>query len=209
MGRVAASLQRRAPIALKERRSYTSAMQSTSDEELAQRLQQGSEEALSALMERYTQKLLRYGRRFLASEDAIGDIVQDVFIAVYENIQSFDPSRRFSPWIYRMAHNAFVDALRKRGRELSYDALELDRLLPHAAYEDPDLREKEAAEMTVLLEQKLDELPPSYREMIDLYYFEEFSYADIADILHIPIGTVAIRLSRARHKLKSLFKEHV
>jgi RNA polymerase sigma-70 factor (ECF subfamily) len=174
-----------------------------SDEELARRLQQGDEQALALLMERYTGKLLRYGRRFLASHDDIGDIVQDVFISVYENIKSFDASRKFSPWLYRIAHNAFVNGLRRRSREPLYGLdVDLDRLMPHLTYEDPAEKEKEAEEVRVLLEKGLEGLSPAYREIIDLYYYEDFGYREIADILHIPLGTVGIRLSRAKAALK-------
>jgi RNA polymerase sigma-70 factor (ECF subfamily) len=174
------------------------------DEELARLLQQGDQGALSALMERYTEKLLRYGRRFLASDDDIGDVVQDVFVAAYQNIREFDPTRRFSPWIYRIAHNAFVDALRRRAKGPVF-GLDFDRVMPHPVYEDPDETEKEKEEMRVLLERHLDALPPSYREIVDLHYFEDFKYREIADILHIPVGTVGIRLSRARQMLKKSF----
>jgi len=181
----------------------------TTDEELARRLQGGDEAALGEIMERYTGKLLRYGQRFLgADDDAIGDVVQDVFISAYQNIRSFEPARRFSPWVYRIAHNAFVDALRKRAKDpVAMDYWELDRILPHSGHEDAAAKEKEADEIRVLLEKYLDALPANYREIIALYYFENFSYQEISDILHIPIGTVGIRLSRAKSKLKTLFSK--
>lgn len=174
------------------------------DEQLAAQLAAGEEQALAELMERYSGKLVRYGHRFLASEDDIGDIVQDVFISVYENIRDFDATRRFSPWIYRIAHNAFVNGLRKRSHEPLYGLdLDLDRLMPHAVvYEDPALKEKEAEELRVLVDTGLDKLPAHYRDVINLYYFEHFGYQEIADILHIPLGTVGIRLSRAKAALK-------
>ena len=62
--------------------------------------------------------------------------------------------------------------------------------------------------MHVLLEKGLKELSPSYREVVDLYYFENFDYREIADILRIPIGTVGIRLSRAREVLKKKFPKN-
>lgn len=176
-------------------------MNGSSDEELARLVQNDDHRALAVLMDRYTPKLLRYGHRFLSSEDDIVDVVQDVFVATYRNIRDFDSTRRFSPWIYRIAHNAFVDALGKRTRGPVY-GLDIDRVVPHPVYEDPQEDEKEKEEMRVLLEKRLDELPPSYREIVDLYYFEDFKYTEIADILHIPIGTVGIRLSRARQMLK-------
>ncbi len=178
----------------------------TTDEDLARLVQTGDHQALSVLMDRYTTKLLRYGHRFLQSNDDIGDVVQDVFVTVYQNIQDFDSTRRFSPWIYRIAHNAFVDALRKMAKGPVY-GLDLDRIVPHPVYEDPVEDEKEKEEMRVLLEKHLDELPPSYREIVDLHYFENFKYQEIADVLHIPIGTVGIRLSRARQILKKGMKK--
>ena len=176
-------------------------MNEPTDEELAQLVQNEDHRSLAALMDRYTLKLLRYGHRFLSSEDDIADVVQDVFVSAYQNIRDFDSTRRFSPWIYRIAHNAFVDSLRKRAKGPVY-GLDFDRVVPHPIYEDPDEDEKEKEEMRVVLEKHLEELPASYREIVDLYYFENFKYQEIADVLRIPIGTVGIRLSRARQILK-------
>ncbi len=173
------------------------------DEELARRVQHGGESALSVLMRRYTSKLMRYGRRFFSSTDTVVDLVQDIFVSAYEHINDFDSTRRFSPWIYRIAHNAFVDALRKRSKEPIY-LMDFDRFAPHAVSEDPAQKEKESEEMRVLLEESLDKLPAHYREIIDLYFFEDFSYREIADILRVPIGTVGIRLLRAKRALKKL-----
>src|SRR5665213_1490393 len=110
---------------------YTSDMsKDITDEHLARLVQHDNHPALAALMDRYAPKLLRYGHRFLAGDDEIGDIVQDVFVTVYQNIHDFDATRRFSPWIYRIAHNAFVDALRKRAKGPVY-GIDFDRVVPH------------------------------------------------------------------------------
>jgi RNA polymerase sigma-70 factor (ECF subfamily) len=174
---------------------------STSDEELAALVQKKDETAFATLVARYEGKLLRYGRRFLSGEAHLGDAVQDIFISVWENIQSFDASQRFSPWIYRIAHNAFVDILRQQAKE-PIPVFDFDRIIPHPAYDDPTRKEKEKEELRVLIEKNLRKLPPLYREVVDLYYFEDFSYKEIADILHVPLGTVGIRLSRAKEALK-------
>jgi RNA polymerase sigma-70 factor (ECF subfamily) len=178
-----------------------------SDEELAALVQKRDELAFAELMKRYTAKLLRYGKRILLTENNIGDTVQDIFVTVYKNIEDFDTTRQFSPWIYRIAHNAFVDVIRKNAKGPLY-VFDFDRIIPHPTYEDPLILEKEREEFRVLLGKGLKELSPEYREIIDLYYFEDFSYKEIADILHIPIGTVGIRLSRARESLKKKFKKN-
>lgn len=183
-------------------------MNGKTDEDLARLVQGEDHTALAALMDRYTPKLLRYGRRFLSSDDDIRDVVQDVFVSAYQNIKDFDSTRRFSPWIYRIAHNAFVDALRKRAKGPVF-GLELDRIVPHPVYEDTDENEKEKEEMRVLLVDRVNELSSQYREVVDLYYFENFTYQEIADVLHIPIGTVGIRLSRARGMLKKSMNKNI
>lgn len=180
-----------------------------SDEQLATLVQAGEEDAYGAIMDRYTAKLTRYGKRFLSRSENIEDIVQDVFIKTYQNIQSFDATRKFSSWIYRIAHNAFVNALRKQSTEPVF-VFDFDALVAHPAYENTVEERKEDEEMSVLLKKGIDGLPPAYREIITLYYFEELNYQEIADILEVPIGTVGIRLSRAKAILKKglLKNEH-
>ncbi len=178
-------------------------MSTQTDEDVARLVQEGDEQALAELINRYEGKLLRYGRRFLPHEHDIEDTVQDVFIAAYENIKDFDATRKFSPWIYRIAHNAFVNVLRAKAHGPVY-LEDLDRIVPHAIYENPAAKEKEFEEMRVFVEKGVDDLSPHYREVVLLYYFENFSYQEISDILHIPMGTVGVRLARAREALKKL-----
>jgi RNA polymerase sigma-70 factor (ECF subfamily) len=171
------------------------------DEDLALLVQKGEEDAFGELMDRYTSKLTRYGGRFLARTEHIEDIVQDVFIKTYQNIQSFDATRKFSSWIYRIAHNTFVNALRKQSTEPLID-LDFDTLLSYTVFENPVEKKKEEEEMGVLVRKGIERLSVAYREVVTLYYFEELSYQEISDILEIPTGTVAIRLSRAKALLK-------
>jgi RNA polymerase sigma-70 factor (ECF subfamily) len=176
-------------------------MNTSTDEQLATQLQSGDELALAALMERYEDKLIRYGKRFLGTlgEDVVSQAVQDTFISAYENISGFDAKQRFSPWIYRIAHNAFVDVLRQRVRQPLFD---FDTFLMHPAPEDSFAVEKENQRTRVLLEKGLAELPAAQREVISLYYFDDLSYKEIADVLRVPVGTVGVRLARARTALK-------
>jgi RNA polymerase sigma-70 factor (ECF subfamily) len=174
-----------------------------SDEDIAALIKNGDEAAFALLMTRYEPKLLRYGTRFIGSlgRDVLDQAVQDIFISAYQNIESFDASQRFSPWIYRIAHNTFVDILRKKTKERLY-GFDFDTLLSHAVHEDTFAKEKENSEVRVLLEKGLSALPAPQREIITLYYFEELTYKEIADVLHVPISTVGVRLIRARAALK-------
>lgn len=171
-----------------------------SDEHYAALAQRGDADAFGVLVDRYADKLRRYGRKFLASNDDIEDIVQDVFVSVYRNIQSFDASLRFSPWIYRVAHNAYVNALRKSGR-ITF-GFDIDALVSHHVHEDPAQDERDLRDMQSALDTALGKIPPKYREVLVLHYFEGLPYKDIADVLQIPIGTVSVRISRAKDALK-------
>jgi RNA polymerase sigma-70 factor (ECF subfamily) len=175
------------------------------DEAIALRVQQGDADVYGELVDRYEQKLMRYGTKFLARTEDIEDIVQDVFISAYRSIQSFDPSLRFSPWIYRIAHNAFVNALRKNQRGPVF--MDFDTLLSHQVYEDPAHDEREQKEMRGMLDKGIEKLSEKYREVLVLHYFEELPYKDIADVLQIPVGTVSIRIKRAKEALKNLLHD--
>jgi RNA polymerase sigma-70 factor (ECF subfamily) len=172
-----------------------------SDEEVVALVQNGDEEAFAQLMDRYTDKLLRYGKRFFSEDYMVGDTVQDIFVQVYKNIQDFDTTKRFSPWIYRIAHNSFVDVIRKRSKEPLY-GFEFDTFVPHFSHEFPPVEAKEREEIRVLLDKELKELAPKYKEILYLYYFEELSYREISDIIRVPVSTVGVRLARARKALK-------
>ncbi len=178
------------------------------DEQIVAEVQAGNIEAFGTLVERFEPKLLRYGKKFLSTEEDIEDIVQDVFINAYKNIRSVDTSLKFSPWIYRVAHNAFANALRKKSRN-PLTLVDFDVFLSHPVYESPDEIEKEQGEIKEKIHQGLADLPPKYREVLILHYLEELSYKEISEVLRVPIGTIGIRLMRARKELKKVYvKKH-
>jgi len=172
------------------------------DEQVAARVRNGEVEAFGELVERYQTKLLRYARKFLLESDDAQDIVQDIFIKAYEHIQSFDTARRFSPWIYRIAHNEFVNALKKRASRRVIFTFDIDTLFPHlTAPESADDATMER-DLRTILGEHLDALDPKYREPLILYYLEGMDYREISDILRVPVSTVGVRLARARIQLK-------
>lgn len=178
-----------------------------SDEAVVVRVQGGDTEAFGVLVARYQGRLERYARKFISDLDDAKDIVQEVFIKAYENIQSFDAARRFSPWIYRIAHNEFVNALKKRSRGPIF-GVDLDVMFPHlTALETADESALEK-DLHRELAEYLDELHPKYREPLVLYYFEGLSYKDMADILHVPTSTVGVRLARGKAMLQKIAAEH-
>lgn len=178
----------------------------TTDEILVKRVAGGDKAAFTLLMVRYEPKILRYGKKFLSDREDVVDIVQEVFMSVYQNIRSFDPEQRFSPWIYRIAHNAFVNGLRKHSRN-PFVALDFDALLAHTVVPDAIQSEHEQQEMRNMIDIGLSKLSPKYKEILILHYLEEMQYKEIADILEIPTGTVGIRLRRAKDALRKVYED--
>lgn len=179
-----------------------------SDEEIVDLVKSGDQEAFNILLDRYLEKIKRYGRRFVYNRNDLDDLVQDVFIKSYVNINSFDSGRKFSPWIYRIAHNEFVNAIRKKSYE-NLIPVDFDTFLPNLrATENPE-DDFDFALRKQAVEECLVDLPGKYREIIVLYFFEEMDYKTIAEVLAIPVSTVGVRIKRAKDKLKKLLdKQH-
>ncbi len=177
-----------------------------SDEQVAEQVQRGDAELFGILVERYEAKLLRYGRKFLSTHEDIEDIVQDIFLSAYQNMQSFDITQRFSPWIYRIAHNAFVNGLRKKSRN-PLVFIDFDTLVSHPVYDDPADSERDQREMKVMIEKGLEKIPDKYREVLILFYLEDVPYKEIAEILQVPQSTVGVRLRRGKEALKKSYDE--
>lgn len=178
-----------------------------SDEEIVAKVKSGDSESFGVLVQRYEAKMARYGRRFLSDPSDIEDLVQEVFLKAYVNIQSFDVTRRFSPWLYRIAHNEFVNALKRKSRQpFSFFDFDTDIVFPHPIAAETADKEAHDRELRQALGASLDKIPDKYRESLVLYYVEELSYQDIAEVLRIPISTVGVRLQRGKEKLKKVYE---
>src|SRR3989344_7878676 len=178
----------------------------SSDEALAKRVQGGDAELFGLLVGRYEQKMLRYAKRFLFAAHDAEDLVQEVFLKAFTNIQSFDATRRFSPWLYRIAHNEFINAIKRKKNE-PVPFFDPNTLFPHPVSPERADRELNERELKELLVQSLAKLSPRYREPLVLYYLEELSYQEIADVLHLPVSTVGVRISRGKQALRNILTQ--
>jgi len=172
------------------------------DEEIAYLVQSGEIESFSILIKRYEEKIRRYARKFLADHEDINDVLQEIFLKAYKNIKSFDRKRKFSTWFYRIAHNELINALKKKKKFLPL--FDFDVFLPSLLWDRTLEQNIDRGEMTQIIDKCLDKLEPKYREPIVLYYFENLSYQEIAEILEIPVSTVGIRTKRAKEKMKKI-----
>lgn len=178
-----------------------------SDEELVRLVQGGDTEIFGLLIERYEPKMMRYAKRFLFDSESAKDLVQEVFIKSYVNINGFDLTKKFSPWLYRIAHNSFINEIgrKNRDRSLFFGA---DIFLPRLFSKDSAEKDLLDRELKEDLNACLANIALRYREVLVLYYFENLSYQEIADVLHIPVAAVGVRLSRARKAMRKIIDKN-
>ncbi len=164
----------------------------------------------AVLIERYIPKLTHYiRRRSLATSDDIEDLLQNIFIKVYRNINEYDTSLLFSSWIYRIAHNEMIDWYRreKRRTTLSLDD-EAQDIVSKLFTEEDHVARFSHAEQKQLVIDAVNTLDEKYKDILLLRFFEEKSYEEVADILQIPAGTVAVRINRAKKQLEKNLTKH-
>jgi len=178
------------------------------DEEIVFLVQKGKKDHFELIIGRYTDKLNRYLGKFLSNKEDQQDLLQDVFIKCFININSFDIGQKFSPWIYRIAHNEAVNLLKKNsGRPFSFDIFDEALSFTHPKAKEDSESDSEKLLIKKYLDSILEELDSKYKEIIVLYFYEDLSYKDISDILKIPISLVGVRIQRGKKEIKKILEE--
>jgi RNA polymerase sigma-70 factor, ECF subfamily len=156
------------------------------------------------IVQRYEEKLLRYIMRIsMGPKEDAEDVLQDVFLSAYKNLNDFDQELKFSSWIYRIAHNKVISHFRKvtaRPKTLTYEGdSQLLNILASEENIERDMEKKYNAEE---VREVLEQLDEKYREVLILKFLEEKDYKEISDILEKPMGTVATLINRAKKQFK-------
>ena len=177
------------------------------DGELVQTAVAGREASFEELVRRYQRPIAAYVYRMVGDYDTALDLTQEVFIKVYNSLARYRSEFKFSTWIYKIAHNAAIDHLRRHAvREQTLTgsvegerrevAIESRRLTPE--------QESERKERRSEIESVVQLLQASYRELIILRHSHDLSYDEIAEVTGLPLGTVKNRLFRARETMRDL-----
>jgi RNA polymerase sigma-70 factor, ECF subfamily len=175
------------------------------DGELVQSALDGRETSFEELVRRYQRPIAAYVYRMVGDYDAALDLTQEVFIKVYNSLTRYRSEFKFSTWIYKIAHNAAIDHLRRhavRDQALTSGIdgerrevlIESRRLTPE--------QESERKERRTEIESVVQLLPAAYRELIVLRHSQDLSYDEIAEVTGLPLGTVKNRLFRARESMR-------
>ena len=178
--------------------------QHQTDEEIVEMVKK-HKQCYVCLMERYEEKILRYVKRISGvSPETAQDIVQDIFIKVYVNLNAFDGRLKFSSWLYRIAHNETINHWRRnkkrKNARVSWDDNEA---LQAVIKDEKDVEQEVYQKITnEKLLQAIDKLDEKYQAVVVLNYLEGKTYQEIADILNKPLGTIGTLINRAKTKLK-------
>lgn len=165
--------------------------------------------AYAGIVHRYQAPLTRYLYRLgCRSKGDADDILQEVFLKAYRNLNEYDASLKFSSWIYRITHNEAITFFRKSVRAPRV-ARDDDEVLAFESLPDEhDLAsELDSSFGAAAVREAIGKLDPKYRDVLILRFLEDRSYEEISDILRKPSGTVATLISRAKSKLRDLLEE--
>jgi len=184
------------------------------DEELMAEYLAGDSGAFDCLVRRYVDDLYGFFSRFVGNRTAAEDLVQDTFLQVHLSAGSFDLNRTFKPWLYTIAANKGRDYLRARGRR-PMQSLDLGQDEGHAPSPAKLLEADDAAaadratreEQRRRVQETIARMPEHLQFILVLGYYQRLPYAEIAQILDIPVGTVKSRLHSAVQHFAHLWRE--
>ena len=187
-----------------------------SDEDLLTRIQAGEHDLFGTLIRRYERELYGYLRRYLGDAELAADVFQNTWMQVFVKIEQYQLGRAARPWLYTIATNQGIDAMRRRGRRIdsrtSYQPKNDAEADDHRAiYEqfpdrgDGPVERAELDETRWEVRDAVDQLPELLRHVVILAYFQGLRYQEIADALKIPLGTVKSRLNAALTKLTDVW----
>jgi RNA polymerase sigma-70 factor (ECF subfamily) len=188
------------------------------DEELLIRFQSGQREAFGALVRRYEGELFGYLRRYLGDNDLAADVFQNTFLLVFTKAHQFEAGRPVRPWLYAIATNQAIDAMRRQGR---HQAVRLDdtadgadsddgsQLARYLQSEEPGpLDQLEDAERRQFVRDSIGQLPEFLKQVVILTFYQGLKQSEIGAILGIPVGTVKSRMHTALARLWQMWEEH-
>lgn len=177
------------------------------DRSLVERILGGERDLFTVLMSRYERRIINYVYRITHRYEEAHDLAQEIFVKVYLALDRYDSKYQFSTWLFRIAQNSAIDALRKKSI--------IEVPLSRPTDDEPSGKEREFADggvspyralknkqLSAAIDEAVRQLPADYRELIQLRHFAELSYEEIASMKKLPLGTVKNKLFRARNLLK-------
>lgn len=175
-------------------------------------IQSGDQKAYAELLTRYRESVYFMMLKMVNNKDDADDLTIEAFGRAFKKLDQYTPNYAFSTWLFKIASNNAIDFLRKK--KLT-NAVSLDTRVENSDYDTSNLVrsthlnpeefyiKKQKVEMVRMV---IDKLKPKYRELVELFYFQELSHEEISEKLNLPIGTIKAQLFRARDFLFELIK---
>lgn len=167
------------------------------DLQLIERIGARDIEAFEELYRRYRPRLTRFVGNIVRRPALVEEVLNDALLVVWHRPERYDGSCKLSTWIFAIAYRTALAALRRFDEPVEDSAWE-GRVSPQPGPEE----QAESGRISVLLLRAIDQLSPSHRAVIDLTYFHEIGYREIAEIMNCPVDTVKTRMFHARRHLK-------
>ena len=167
---------------------------------LISRARGGDREAFGALVEQYRDNVYRLAYRMCGNAYDADEAAQEAFVAAWRALPNFRGDAKFSTWLYRLTTNAAIDVMRREKRHQTVGDGEMIEVADDA---DSPQETVERTEQQEAVQKALATLSEEYREVLLLRYMEELDYAEIAEVLQLPSGTVKSRINRAKAALKT------
>ena len=167
---------------------------------LISRARGGDREAFGALVEQYRDNVYRLAYRMCGNAYDADEAAQEAFVAAWRALPNFRGDAKFSTWLYRLTTNAAIDVMRREKRHQTVGDGEMVDVADDA---DSPQETVERTEQQEAVQKALSTLSEEYREVLLLRYMEELDYAEIAEVLQLPSGTVKSRINRAKAALKT------
>ena len=182
------------------------------DYELVNRALEGDQKSYAELMERYRDAIYFMLLKMVNNKSDAEDLTLEAFGKAFKKIHQYTPNYAFSTWLFKIATNNCLDFIRKRKANIvsidqNIDDQEGQYISPTSMLSsgNPDPEEKLIKEQNIqLIQDIVSKLKPRYRKLVELRYFKEYSYEEIADELNLPLGTVKAQLFRARELLSNI-----
>jgi RNA polymerase sigma-70 factor, ECF subfamily len=176
-----------------------------SDKEIMELIQAGDERAFTELVARYQDRLLNFVGRIVIDQETAEELIQETFLRIYNQKNSYTPEYAVSTWIYTIALNLARSELRKRKLR---KFLSLDFLKEESDIEIADKTSFSGESLAPILQKAIDSLPEDYKTAFVLCDIQRLPYQQIAEILRVPVGTVKSRINRARAMLRDKLKPY-
>lgn len=175
-----------------------------SDQQLVLMVRDGDSDAFEALFNRYRDSLRKLLQSRVANNEDAEDLLQDTFVKVFLNIDKYDERYTFGQWVYTIARNTFIDYIRRRRDEVSTGSYSQDKSSVAPSSDASPEERFISIQSNNQIEGYMNSLSPKYRRLIELRFYKEYSYEEIASELGMPIGTVKTQIHRAREQLCKL-----